>query len=57
MTAFFSHCWRNARPRLVLALACCLLAALPFAASAQTPAAEVTQLRLDLFNESERDQP
>ena len=47
MTAFFTHCWKNAPLRLVVALAyCLLLSAWPVRVSAQTAAAEVTLLRL-----------
>ena len=46
MTDFFTHCWRNARLRLALALVCsALVAAAPLPVAAQ--AAAVTQLRLE----------
>ncbi len=48
MTVFFTHCWKNARLELAVALACaCLVFLLPSPASAQSVAAEVTQLRLE----------
>lgn len=51
MTAFITHCWKNARLDLVVLLVCALLVGLmPRQALAQ-PVAEVTQLRLEGGNE------
>lgn len=48
MTAFITHCWRNARLDLTFVLVCaCLAWCPPRAAHAQSAAAEVTQFRLD----------
>ncbi|MCY7304991.1 MAG: DUF4390 domain-containing protein [Rhodoferax sp.] len=48
MTAFFTLCWRNFRPRIAALLGCAWLACvwLP-ATGADGPAAEVTQMRLE----------
>ncbi len=48
MTAFFTHCWRSARPSLLAVFACWMLAAaFPQTARAEPHAAEVTSLRLE----------
>ncbi len=47
MTAFITHCWKNARLDLAALLACAMLASVwPCRVQAE-PAAEVTQLRLE----------
>ncbi|MBK6386770.1 MAG: DUF4390 domain-containing protein [Rhodoferax sp.] len=48
MTAFFTRCWRNARPDLAAALVCaCLIAGLLHPAHAESASAEFTQLRVE----------
>ena len=48
MTAFFTHCWKNTRLELAVALLCVLLAAAwPLPLRAETTSAEVSLLRLE----------
>ena len=48
MTAFFTRCWRNARPDLAAVMVwACLMTGLPQAAQAQPAAAEITQFRVE----------
>lgn len=48
MTAFITHCWRNARPELAVLLVCaCLAGWLPRTAQAEVPVAEVSQFSLE----------
>ncbi len=48
MTVFITHCWKNARLDLLGLLACaCLAGGLSAAAHAQSPAAEITQLKFE----------
>jgi Domain of unknown function (DUF4390) len=52
MTAFFTHCWRNAWLDLAVVLACaCLAAGFPQAARAQAAAVEITQFRTERSSE------
>ncbi|MEY4884218.1 MAG: hypothetical protein RIS34_2072 [Pseudomonadota bacterium] len=52
MTAFFTHCWRNARLDLAAVLACaCLAVGFPQAARAQSAAVEITQFRTERSSE------
>lgn len=48
MTAFITHCWKNARLDLLALLSCaCLAGGLGAAARAQSPAAEISLLKLE----------
>lgn len=48
MTVFITHCWKNARLELLRLLACaCLAGGLGAAAQAQSPAAEISQLKFE----------
>lgn len=47
MTAFITHCWKNARLDLAALLACAMLASVWPCQVRAEPAAEVTQLRLE----------
>lgn len=53
MTAFITHCLRNARFDLIVLLACaCLVWAYPTAARAQSPATEISLLRFERAGEA-----
>lgn len=53
MTAFITHCWRNARLDLAVLLVCaCLVGWLPRTAQAEAPAAEVSQFSLERVSDS-----
>lgn len=52
MTAFTTHCWKNARLDWAAWLLCALLAALLPRPAVAEPAAEVTQLRLERSNDA-----
>ena len=53
MTAFITHCWKNARLDLIGLLACvCLLGSHVGTARAQTPVTEITQLQFERADEA-----